>query len=104
LSAGLMLYQLHTAVIEQPFAGANGYLTCFCAIAAILIIVRHYANIRRLFAGSEGHFKESALMEKLARITHVVALGFWFGGAAFFTFVATPIIFTTFDGLVADHA
>ena len=30
--------------------------------------------------------------------------GFWFGGAAFFTFVTTPIIFSTFDGLVENQS
>jgi acyl-phosphate glycerol 3-phosphate acyltransferase len=103
--AALMLFLIQATVTGRPFAGAHGALTCFCGIAAILVVVRHSSNIRRLFAGTEGRLlKESARMEKLARIVHVLALGFWFGSAAFFSFVATPLIFTTFDGLVDNRS
>ena len=104
MCAGVMLFLLQVTTNAKPFAGANAGLTGFCAIAALLVIVRHFSNTRRLFAGSEGQlFKESATTAKLARITHVVALGLWFGGAAFFTFMATPLIFNTFDGLVENQ-
>src|SRR5258708_25523478 len=36
-------------------------------------------------------------------MVRVVALGFGLGGAAFFSFVGTPIIFNTFDRLVENQ-
>jgi acyl-phosphate glycerol 3-phosphate acyltransferase len=103
--AALMLFLIQATITVRPFAGANGALTCFCAIAAILVVVRHSSNVRRLFAGTEGQLlKENATTERLARIMHVLMLGFWFGGAAFFSFVATPLIFTTFDRLVENRS
>jgi acyl-phosphate glycerol 3-phosphate acyltransferase len=101
--AGLMLYHLHTTLANHAFTDANLPLTCFCAVAATLVIVRHHTNLRRLIGGVEGHLKEKPLMGKLARIVHVMTLGFWFGGVAFFTFVATPIIFQSFERLVENQ-
>ncbi|CAN5583704.1 hypothetical protein BH10PLA2_BH10PLA2_38950 [soil metagenome] len=101
--AGLMLYHLHTTLANHAFASSSLPLTCFCAVAATLVIVRHHTNLRRLIAGVEGHLKEKLTMGKLARIVHVVTLGFWFGGTAFFTFVATPIIFQSFEHLVENQ-
>jgi acyl-phosphate glycerol 3-phosphate acyltransferase len=103
MSAGLMLYLLQTSVSARPFSGANASLTCFCAVAAALVIIRHYSNTRRLFAGTEGRLREIDIMRKLSRIVHVLAVGFWFGGAAFFSFVAAPIIFDAFSGLVENR-
>ena len=103
MSAGLMIYLLHTSLAGRAFTGSGLALTCFCGIAAALVVVRHQGNLRRLLKGAEGHLKESATMEKLARIVHVVTLAFWFGGAAFFTFVATPLIFESYEGLVENR-
>ena len=102
---GTMLFLLQVTTQPHPFSVANAGLTCFCAIAALLVIGRHLPNVRRLFAGAETPLlKENVIMRRLARIVHVIALGFWFGGAAFFTFVTTPIIFSTFDGLVENQS
>jgi acyl phosphate:glycerol-3-phosphate acyltransferase len=104
MCAGLMLYHLHTTMSSQAFTGPGLPLTCFCAVAAALVIVRHHTNLRRLMQGTEGHLRESVTMGKLARIVHVLAVGFWFGGAAFFTFVATPLIFQTFTSMAENHS
>ena len=103
MCAGLMLFHLQASLSPHAFAGTSLPLTCFCAVAAALVIVRHQANLRRLVNGAEGHIKESVTMEKLARVVHVLTVGFWFGGAAFFTFVATPLIFQSYEGLVENH-
>ncbi|MBX9622344.1 MAG: DUF4149 domain-containing protein [Gemmataceae bacterium] len=36
----------------------------------------------------------------MAKVLHVLALGLWFGGAAFFNFAAAPAIFTSFKQVV----
>ena len=63
---GTMLLLLQVTTHTQPFSGANAGLTCFCAIAAFLVIGRHLANVRRLFAGAESPLiKENVIMRRL---------------------------------------
>ena len=40
-------------------------------------------------------------MRQLSKSLHVLALGFWFGMTVFFTFVAAPLLFQTFESLGA---
>ncbi|HEV3118872.1 MAG TPA: glycerol-3-phosphate 1-O-acyltransferase PlsY [Gemmataceae bacterium] len=96
IAAVLALCAMHLLTSAAPFAGAERILTLFCFLAALLVILRHRTNLVRLLRGSENQVKGSTAMTQLGKIIHVLALGLWFGGAAFFTLVAAPAIF--FDG------
>ncbi|MBI1832858.1 MAG: glycerol-3-phosphate 1-O-acyltransferase PlsY [Planctomycetes bacterium] len=71
----------------------------FCVIAGTLVIVRHHANIARLFQGTENQLEESTIMQQLNKSLHVLALGMWFGMAIFFTFVVAFSLFGSFETL-----
>ena len=77
-------------------------MTAFCLVGAALVVVKHRANIRRLLAGTENRIGDGPMRQTLLRGLHVLALGFWFGGAAFFNFVAAPTIFDSFKQVVND--
>src|SRR5207248_9683798 len=61
-----------------------------------VVFVKHRANIRRLFAGTENRISWGAPTRKMV---HVLALGLWFGSAVFFTFIVAPSLFGTFEAL-----
>jgi acyl phosphate:glycerol-3-phosphate acyltransferase len=96
IAAVLTLCAVHLLTSPAPFAGTERILTWFCFLAAVLVILRHRTNFVRLLRGSENQVKESTAMTQLGKIIHVLALGLWFGSAAFFTLIAAPAIF--FDG------
>jgi glycerol-3-phosphate acyltransferase PlsY len=96
IAAVLALCAVHLLISSAPFSGEERILTLFCFVAAVLVIVRHRTNIGRLLRGSENQVKGSTAMMQLGKIIHVLALGLWFGSAAFFTLIAAPAIF--FDG------
>ena len=62
--------------------------------------MKHRGNIRRLFHGNENRIGDFAMRQPILRVLHVLALGLWFGGAAFFNFVAAPPIFQSFEKVV----
>ena len=93
LAAAVILCGLHLLETVAPFAGDKRMLTLFCFVAAGLIFLRHRANIVRLVQGTENRVKESAAMLQLTKIIHVLALGLWFGSAAFFILIVAPVIF-----------
>ena len=67
--------------------------TWFCVIAGVLVIVKHRANIGRLYDGTENQLKENLVMQQLTKSLHVCALGMWFGMSVFFTFVVAFALF-----------
>jgi acyl phosphate:glycerol-3-phosphate acyltransferase len=73
--------------------------TWFCLVASGLVLVRHHANIVRLFNGTESQLKETIVMRQLSKSLHVLALGMWFGMSVFFTFVVALSLFATFETL-----
>lgn len=86
----------------EPF-GPDGWLvTAFCVVGSALVIGKHLGNIRRLLAGTENRVGDGPMRQTLLRGLHILALGFWFGGAAFFSFVAAPTIFDSFKQVVND--
>jgi len=60
-------------------------VTVFCVLAAVLVVVRHRTNLRRLWSGNENRLKESKTMLFVSKTLHVLAVGLWFGTMVFFT-------------------
>jgi glycerol-3-phosphate acyltransferase PlsY len=73
--------------------------TWFCLVAGGLVVVRHHANIVRLFKGTENQLTDTIVMRQLSKSLHVLALGLWFGMTVFFTFVVALSLFGTFEAL-----
>jgi acyl phosphate:glycerol-3-phosphate acyltransferase len=73
--------------------------TAFCLLAVVLVVIKHRANVNRLWQGTENRIKESTAMAQLQRSLHVLALGLWFGMAITFSFVVALNLFNTFESL-----
>jgi acyl-phosphate glycerol 3-phosphate acyltransferase len=82
----------------------DGILTGFSVVAAALVAVRHRANLARLVHGTENRVFDSPRLAMLARVLHVLAVGLWFGAGVFFSFIAAPVLFATFDPAFAGNA
>ncbi len=94
--AAVVLVSFQILLTSAPWSGDQFVVTLFCALAALLVIVRHRANLRRLWSGTENRLKENATMFVFSKILHVLALGLWFGSVAFFT-LAGALIFDAFS-------
>lgn len=104
VSAAAGLVGLRLWLTPEPFGRDQIVLTGFCLIAALLVLVRHHANLSRLARGTENRLKESPAMVTLGKTIHVLALGFWFGMAVFFTFVVALNLFGAFETEAAKPA
>ena len=62
---------------------ASGPATPYCIVGTLLVIAKHRANLRRLFNGNENQLGDGPMRQNLLRVLHVLAVGFWFGGAGF---------------------
>ncbi len=103
--AGFVLAGLRIAMVPQPFGKGERTLTLFAILVAVLVAVRHRANLTRLVAGRENRLRDSGALQMLARVLHVLALSLWFGGGVFFSLIAAPRLFATFpDSHLAGEA
>src|SRR5262249_38146476 len=59
LCAAVMLCALRLGLTPGPLAPEHRVLTLFCLWATALVFVRHWANVRRLLAGTENRLKDS---------------------------------------------
>jgi len=75
-------------------------VTAFIVLGAMLVFVKHYANIGRLICGTESRIGDGPKRHRLIDALHLLALSLVFGGAFFFNFVAAPAIFRSFKELV----
>lgn len=75
-------------------------VTLYLLAGATLVILKHRSNIARLAAGTESRVGDFTMRQPALRTLHVLALGIWFGGSAFFNFVAAPLIFESFKQVV----
>jgi acyl-phosphate glycerol 3-phosphate acyltransferase len=94
--AVVALCAFHILLTPQPWSGSQLVVTLFCLAAALLVVVRHRTNLRRLWSGNENRLKESSTMLLLSKTLHVLALGLWFGATVFFT-LAGVLIFGAFE-------
>ena len=83
--AAVVLAGFHILLTGQPWSGPQLVVTLFVTVAALLVVVRHRTNLRRLWSGGESRLKESATMFLVSKVVHVLALGLWFGTVVFFT-------------------
>ena len=89
------------AFTTEPWgAGLPG--TLLCVVGGLLVMVRHRANAARIIAGTEPTIREFSMRLPLLRGLHLLSLGLWFGGTAFFSFAAAPAIFASFGQVVAE--
>jgi acyl-phosphate glycerol 3-phosphate acyltransferase len=101
LAAALALCVLQL-LTEQPFAPVNVTITVFCFLAAVLVFLRHRANVVRLLHGTENRIQDGPAMFLFTKTLHVLSLGLWFGTLVFFTFVVGLTLFHTFESIGAD--
>jgi acyl phosphate:glycerol-3-phosphate acyltransferase len=104
LAAVVALCAVYLATTPQPFTQDHLVLTLFCFVAAALVIIRHRTNIARLIHGTENRLQETRIMLTLSKTIHVLALGLWFGSGVFFTFVAAPLVFQSFESMARSPA
>lgn len=100
LAAAAVLVVAHLLATRGPFAEAALPVTLYLLAGAAMVFVKHRANAKRLLAGSENAIGEFPMRQPVLRGLHVLALGLWFGGAAFFNFGAATAIFASFKEVV----
>jgi glycerol-3-phosphate acyltransferase PlsY len=96
----LCLMQLLTP--NGAFSLESIAVTIFCLVGSLLVVVKHRGNVSRILSGTESQFGDSAMQRSALAGVHLLALGLWFGGAAFFNFAAAPAIFVSFEKVVND--
>jgi acyl-phosphate glycerol 3-phosphate acyltransferase len=101
LAAALALCLLRLGLTPAPWDEQNAIVTSACLLAAVLVFVRHRANIRRLLHSNENRLKDTSTMQGLAKTIHVLAVGLWFGSAVFFSFVVALTLFGTFEAIAS---
>lgn len=84
-----------------PFSPDALPVTIYLLAGALMVVVKHRSNVKRLLAGTEpAALWEGPQREFALRAVHLVALGVWFGGGLFFNFLTAPAIFASFDEVV----
>ena len=84
-----------------PFSEQELPITLYLLIGTALVFLKHRSNVRRIVAGTESQsLADGPRRQTALRMLHVLSLGLWFGGAAFFNFAAAPTIFQSFESVV----
>lgn len=104
IAAVVVLCVLRLLLTANPFRGDNFTLTAFCFVAAALVILRHRSNMGRLVRGTETQIGGGASVFLCTKTLHVLALGLWFGSAAFFNLVVALVLFQTFETLIVTDS
>jgi hypothetical protein len=91
------------ASTPDAFADGNRTVTLFVLIGSAAVVWKHRANVRRLLNGTENRIGDSPMRRTVVKGLHLLAVGLWFGGAAFFNFGAAPAIFASFKEVVATN-
>lgn len=99
VSLASILAVLVLSAVQQLVAPLNA-VAGFCLVGSLFVVVKHRANIARLFAGTESQIGDGPMRQSLLRVLHVVAAGIWVGAAGFFNFVTAPSLFATFENVV----
>jgi acyl-phosphate glycerol 3-phosphate acyltransferase len=102
MSAVTVLVLAQVLLTSEPFDPGHWLETLFCVVGSALVVVKHRGNVRRLLAGTENRIGDGRMRHTALKVIHLLALGLWFGGGAFFIF-AGPTIFDSFKQVVADN-
>jgi acyl-phosphate glycerol 3-phosphate acyltransferase len=101
LAAVTILVSARLVSTPAPFASDNLPITLYLLIGTGFVVLKHRANVRRLLAGTESRIGDFPMRDTILRGLHILALGLWFGGAAFFNFGAATAIFASFKEVVS---
>ena len=102
IAAGTILVIAHLVGTPAPFASGSLPVTLYLIIATGFVVLKHRTNIKRLLTGTESRIGDFSMRDTILRGLHVLALGLWFGGAAFFNFGTALPIFESFKEVVAN--
>jgi acyl phosphate:glycerol-3-phosphate acyltransferase len=102
LAAVTILVLARLTTTPAPFAPEALPVTLYLLVGTGFVILKHRGNIQRLLAGTENRIGDFPMRDTIVRGLHVLALGLWFGGVAFFNFVAAVPIFDSFKQVVYD--
>ena len=100
LVAVTVLVLSHLLGALNPFSDEAFPIAIYLIAGTVMVFVKHRSNIKRLLQGTENQIGEFAMRQTIIRASHILALGFWFGGAGFFNFLAAPAIFASFKQVV----
>jgi acyl phosphate:glycerol-3-phosphate acyltransferase len=100
LAAVTILVLTRLVITPAPFASDALPITLYLLASAALVFLKHRGNVKRLLASNENRIGDFAMRQPVLRAIHILALGLWFGGAAFFNFVAAVPIFEAFKDVV----
>jgi len=100
LAAVMILVVARLISTPTAFDTEHRPITLYLVIGTALVVVKHRANVRRLLANTESRIGDFPVRDTVVRGLHVLALGLWFGGAAFFNFGTATAIFASFKDVV----
>ncbi len=98
VAAVVFLVVERLTLTPEPWRADHIVITLFCLLAALLVVLRHQANLRRLWQGNENQLKENPAMYSLSKALHVLALGICLGAEVFFIILGL-VLFPTFADL-----
>lgn len=100
LTAVSVLLLIWLLTTPMPFDHEFVPVTSYLLLGAGLVVLKHRGNLTRILAGTENQIRDFAMRETTIRAVHLLALGLWFGGAAFFNLIAAVPIFDSFKQVV----
>lgn len=103
IAAAVALVAARLIGTPNPFGFPEWIVSAFCVVGAGLVVVKHRGNVKRLLAGTENQVGDGMLRQFALKGLHLLAVGFWFGSGAFFSFVAAPPIFESFKEVVNNQ-
>jgi len=93
LAAVAMLCTARLLSVRDPFANESLAITLFCFGGSALLVLKHYANVKRILKGTENRLEDKSMFRTVARGIHVIAVGLWFGAMVMFNFIVAPTLF-----------
>lgn len=102
ISLASILAVLTLVTARFTTAEASTPASLYCLLGAALVIVKHRANLERLWHSRENQIGDGPMRQSLLRVLHVMAVGLWFGAAAFFNFAVAPSLNRTYAEVVRN--